>query len=128
MLRLGNWTLVEDRWDLLVANWRAAPLRKRIVLTDNRPAVLSRDETVVTTVPMPVWLEARKKLKKTEDFYFSGAAGRGDRMCEMCNAKLRLTKEFTHAWAFRCEVCKSVEVHGKDKVGGTIGAGETEKS
>jgi hypothetical protein len=50
------------------------------------------------------------------------------RLCELCNAPLKATREFTHAWTFSCEVCKSVEIHGKAQVGGTIGAGEVEKS
>ena len=126
--RLGNWTLVEDRWDLLAANWKRAPLAKRIILTDGRPAVLSKDGSVASTVPMPVWQVIRKRLKRTEDFHLIGTPKSRERVCEMCAASLQVSREYTHAWAFKCPVCKSVELHGKDKVGGVIGAGEEEKT
>ena len=126
--RLGNWTLCEDRWDLLVANWKRAPISKRIVLTDGRPAVLSKDGSVVSTVPMPVWHEQRKRLTRAEDFHLVGSSSKRQRLCELCNAPLKVSKEYTHAWTFACEVCKSVEIHGKSQAGGTIGSGEVEKS
>ncbi len=126
--RLGNWILAEDRWDLLVANWKRAPMSKRIVLTDGRPAVLSKDGSVVSTVPMPVWREQRKKLTRTEDFHLIGSSSKRQRLCEGCNAPLTVSKEYTHAWTFSCPVCKSVEVHGKSQAGGTVGACEMEKN
>ena len=126
--RLGDWTLVTDRWDLLVANWKRAPMSKRIVLTDGRPAVLSKDGSVVSTVPMPVWREQRKKLTRTEDFHLIGSSSKRQRLCEGCNAPLTVSREYTHAWTFSCPVCKSVEVHTKDRAGGTIGQGGVEKT
>ena len=128
VMKLGSWVLYEDRWDLLAANWKRAPLAKRIVLADGRPAVLSKDESVVSTVPMPVWVSIRKQLKRTEDFHLIGEPKARERVCEMCATPLRVSREFTHAWAFKCPVCRSVELHGKDKVGGVVGAGEEEKT
>lgn len=124
--RVGNWLLYEDRFDKLRANWRAAPLHRRIVLTDGRPAVLSSDNTLASTIPMPVWQEVKRKLRRTEDFHLLPQEAR-TRHCEMCTTPLKVTREYSHAWTFKCPSCKSVEVHGKSQVGGTIGAGEVEK-
>jgi len=38
-----------------------------------------------------------------------------------------MTHEFGESWSFKCPSCKTVHVQGKDRVGGTHGAGEPEK-
>ena len=112
-----------------IIDGKAKKVLETVKISQVRPhnAVLSKDGSVVSTVPMPVWVEQRKRLTRTEDFHLIGSPSKRQRLCEGCNAPLEVSKEYTHAWTFSCPVCKSVEVHGKSQTGGTVGAGEVEK-
>jgi len=49
-----------------------------------------------------------------------------EHQCRTCGSAMKMTREFGDTWAFHCQNCKTVHVQGKDKVGGTHGAGEKE--
>jgi cytochrome c2 len=40
---------------------------------------------------------------------------------------MTVVKEFERIWTFRCPTCHSVEIQGKNRIGGTVGGGERER-
>lgn len=123
--RLGDWVVFTVRWDQLASAWRSAEPSRRLVLEDGRPGVLSTDGTRVQTVPRLIWGMIRAHLDE-RPWHDATPLSKRERKCEACGNTLTLTKEYSHAWCFFCPVCKTAEVHGKTRVGGTIGAGERE--
>lgn len=124
--------LFEVAWKDFRADWRKATAAQKVVLDDRRPAVRietrgpdGAPEVRITTIAGPLWERLRPRLQ---------AAMRGDqphrrlRLCGACRAELTVTREYGDSWTFRCPQCRTVEVWGKRIVGGTMGAGEQEKT
>mgnify|MGYP001614642845 CR=1 FL=1 len=120
--------LVETRVDYFLEMWRGAAQENRLVLDDQRPAVHRKDEQgdTILTIHPAAWEHLRTRIKQLL------AAGElkhpaKKRLCEFCSTELKLVREMTDSWVFRCEACHTAEIHGKDFVGGTQGAGQKEK-
>ena len=121
--------LFETRWDLFSAEWRVASAKERVILEDGRPAIRREatdedGEVAFTTLAPELW--NRIRARQREAFLMNPPPAR-TRLCQACRAEMRVTKEYENVWCFRCSVCGSSETWGKDVVGGTRGAGETEK-
>lgn len=114
------------RWTDFLKEWRTADHADKCVLPDGRPAV-RRDgdpRPTYTTVSMPFWDILRHKLKAA---YAARPAPKRVRLCAGCLTEMEVARELAEVWTFRCKRCRSVEIHSKRIVGGTLGAGETEK-
>lgn len=121
----GSW-LIETRLDHFLEAWKASNQDDRLVLIDLRPAVRTRDDQGISikTVHPIVWDQVRhiiKPLLKGGLHHPSRA-----RLCQFCGTEMKVKRELTDAWVFRCDVCKSSEIHGKRLIGGTIGQGDKE--
>ena len=115
--------LIEGRADHFSQLWKAAPIANRVVLEDKRPAVRQVTEQGVTfTTIHPYSWEVLRRLPRNRAILHSRT-----KLCEFCSAELKVSKEYETVWCFTCPVCKSVETHSKQMIGGTVGAGEKEK-
>mgnify|MGYP001561557671 CR=1 FL=1 len=120
-----------DRWDRFSVSWRQATDAERVVLEDGRPAIRREplpDETdgevTFTTLAPELW--ERIKSRQREAFALAPPPPR-TRWCQACRAAMVVSREYDVVWCFRCPTCGSSETWGKDVLGGTRGAGETEK-
>jgi hypothetical protein len=123
----------EDAWGALRQKWRAAPSADQVILEDGRPAVrlyVEDGRVAYQSVPPAVWGEIKGKLAMRSQLIGGGpiAHPKRGRLCVTCGAALEVTKEYGSAWCFRCPICRAVEVFGKDVIGGTVGAGDVEKT
>ena len=110
--------------DFLTA-YKNSQSHERFVLGDGtkRPAVKTG-----TTLGYDIWLTPTELAWDIQ----KSAVGqrdvkRYDHVCHSCGIAMHMTHEYGEAWAFKCSACKTVHVQGKDRVGGTHGAGEPEK-
>lgn len=91
--------------------------------SDGRPAIVT-----VTVLDIPQWITV---TEVAWDIMKSVAGRKGvttnQQPCRTCGSAMQMTRELGHTWSFRCNNCKTVHAFGKDRIGGTIGAGETEK-
>lgn len=123
MTRLPDGQLLyEEHWTNFQREYKAAPLSRRLVLDDGRPAVRLSPESLLAPHPH-VWRVVRAWLRSRHP---DEPPRKRERRCEACGSPMRVARELDWTWAFRCEWCGSLEVQGKDKVGGTVGAGEQE--
>jgi hypothetical protein len=120
--------LVETRVDYFLDLWRTTDHANRLVLEDRRPAVRRQDDhgPTILTIHPAAWEPLRARITQLL------AAGKlthpsRKRLCECCATELTLVRELDSSWVFRCEACRSAEIHSKTIVGGTVGAGEKEK-
>lgn len=116
-------------WREFLADWQGADQAHRVVLTDGRPAVRSEpgegeERSSYTTLHPHVWPMIRRRLKEA---FARVPAAKRVRLCEACRAEMKVAQEHGAVWVFRCPACGSVEIHGKDRIGGTMGAGEKER-
>ena len=114
-------------WKDYVAERHKATPDQRVVLDDGRPAirrVSEAGEISYVTIYEQIWPEIRRKLK---DMMALTPPKKRERLCELCRNPLRVAREYGGCWTFVCDTCKSTEIHGKDRVGGVVGAGEAEK-
>jgi len=120
--------LIETRLDYFLEKWKVAALKDRLVLDDQRPAVRSTtDEGVsLTTIHPEAWMRVRATIKPLLKQQELKHPSRG-RLCEFCGSELKMVREMTDAWVFNCVACHTSEIHGKNLVGGTQGAGIAEK-
>ena len=112
--------LYEGRADHFSQEWNVAPTKDKVVLPDGRPAVRWQKEsgqTAYTTILPYLW-SILKTLPRDRQMVKNRV-----KLCEACGAELKMVKETEQCWSFACDKCKSVEVHGKDFLGGTIGQG-----
>jgi len=123
--------MFNDRWDRFCQSWRVATPRERVVLNDGRPAIRREPspdeedgEITYTTIAPALW--EKIKQRQREAFALTPPPPR-TRLCQACRAPLKVAREYGDCWTFVCDQCKSTEIHGKDLVGGTWGAGEAEK-
>ena len=123
--------LFNERWDRFSQEWHRADHKQRVVLDDGRPAIRREPspdgedgEITFTTLAPELW--NRIKSRQREAFLINPPPPR-TRLCQACRAEMAVTKEYENVWCFKCSVCGSSETWGKDIVGGTRGAGETEK-
>lgn len=125
LTRLEDGTLlVETRWDEFRTEYKRAPLGQRLVLDDGRPAARSSPGTLMAPHPV-AWQLVRHWLKTRHP---DAPAPKRVRLCEACGSEMTVVRELAWTWCFRCPKCSSLEVHGKDVIGGQIGAGEKERS
>lgn len=120
--------VVETRLDHFLEKWKVAPLRDKMALDDGRPAVRTVDDQGInlTTIHPEMWGRVRAIIKPLLKKAELDHPSRG-RMCELCGMTLKLVRELSDTWVFYCDACHTGEVHGKNIVGGTVGAGEKEK-
>jgi hypothetical protein len=117
------------RFDEFLREWRSSPQSSHVILPDKRPAVrrepdvMSERASYVTVHPH-VWEYVRPRLKM---LMATRAHPKRSRLCQACGAEMKVVQEMSDTWSFACEICKSVEIHGKNLIGGVIGAGEVEK-
>lgn len=124
----GSW-LIEGRLDHFLAKWRTAQQFQKTVLPDKRPAVLSMSDeglSIVTLHP-EAWDRVRSKV---EPLLKAGQLQHPhkQRLCEFCGTELKLKRELNDCWVFWCASCETSEIQSKRLVGGTLGAGEEEKT
>ena len=112
------------RWDEFRSDWKLAVPPQRVVLDDGRPAVRSLSGDSYVTIAWPLWECVRERFRES----LVTTAKKREHLCEACHTPMKITHEYEHAWTWTCDVCKSAEIHGKTIVGGTIGAGEHEKT
>lgn len=120
--------LVETRLDYFLDRWKTSAMADRLVLDDQRPAVRSTSPEGVSliTIHPDAWDRVRahiKPLLKQGELVHPNKK----RLCEFCGSELKVKREMTDAWVFHCPACQTSEIHGKNLVGGTLGAGEKEK-
>ena len=115
--------LIEGRADHFSQLWKAAPVASRVVLPDGRPAVreVKMEGVTYTTIHGRAW-EVLRVLPRNRAILHSRT-----KLCEFCSTELKVSKEYETVWCFTCPVCKSVETHSKQMIGGTLGAGTKEK-
>lgn len=119
----GMGVMVECRADQFGETMKTMPKSARCVLTDGRPALITKDEfggVMYITIHAYAW-SILKKIPKHRH------VPSRVRLCEFCRSEMKLAREYETSWTFTCPVCKSVEVHDKRFIGGTRGAGEKEK-
>jgi len=121
--QIGRPLLILTRWAAFAQEWRTAEPSRRMVLSDGRPGILSERSGSVLTLPDPVWQLVKRGFR---DQLQQEPPRKRTRRCEACGADLERAREFEWAWTFVCRRCQSTEVWGKDRVGGTVGAGERE--
>ena len=117
--------LFEGTWRDFMSEWRAATPADRVVLADGRPAVARRqvEPPNFFTIHGQVWEIVRPRLTAA----MQGAPPKKrERLCEVCRTPMGVAREFTDVWSFKCPACRSVQMFGKDVIGGTHGAGEKE--
>lgn len=120
----GSW-LIEERLDEFLRQWKLTARDARVVLEDRRPAIRTHTDPVTyLTIHPYVWDLVKQKLKET---LRGTPPPPRTRRCEGCGGELKVTREYEQVWVFACDRCKSVETHGKNLVGGSVGAGEKEK-
>ena len=116
-------------WREFLQAWRQADQAHRVVLPDGRPAARTDGEGEVppsyTSLHPHVWPVLRARLK--EAFALVPPSSKRVRLCEACRSELKVSREESMVWHFKCETCGSIEIYGKDFVGGTPGAGEKER-
>jgi len=120
--------LMEVRLDEFFTEWQITARRCKVVLDDRRPAIYRPDGEfgpAYVTLPVELWERTRRRIK--ELMRNGWVAPSRTRLCEACGAELKVGLEYDKVWVFKCPVCDSVEIHGKNFVGGTIGAGIKEK-
>ena len=114
------------RWDHLKAEWDAADDQHRVLLHDGRPAVKRDGEPAsFVTVHAKVWEVIRRRQKAAMQVE---PPRKRVRLCRGCRSEMEVVRETTECWSFRCPACQSVDVEGKDQIGGPIGQGEKEKT
>ena len=113
-------------WKSFIADWREAKPENRVVLDDGRPAVRrpDTDPPAYYSIYPQIWPEIRSRLK---EMLAQAPPKKREHLCELCRNPMTVAREYEGVWTFRCDVCKSTEIHGKAQIGGTVGAGETEK-
>lgn len=118
------------RWDHFVKEWRGAPLNRRVVLDDGRPAVRRPPEEdqqgteTYTTIAPALWDTIKKRQREA---FGGNPPPPRTRLCQACRQPMRMVREYSDVWCFKCDTCGSSETWGKQIVGGTRGAGEIEK-
>jgi len=116
-------------WREFLQAWRQADQAHRVVLPDGRPAARTDGEgeepPSYTSLHPHVWPVIRARLK--EAFALVPPSSKRVRLCEACRSEMIVKQETGAVWIFSCDRCKSVEIHGKDRIGGQIGAGDTER-
>ena len=124
-VQVATWREFQDAW-------RAAPVEHRAVFDDGRPCVYrparADEETGLLGAsylsPLPgLWALVRSR---TKELVALREPRKRERNCAACGSAMTLTRELATVWVFHCAVCKAVEQFGKDVIGGTIGAGESE--
>lgn len=121
--------LIETRLDRFLEKWKASDRSNRLVLDDRRPAVRTFDDAGIniTTLHPEAWDRVKliiKPLLKQGEIQHPNK----HRLCEFCGTDLKVKRELHDSWVFRCPSCETNEIHAKALVGGTLGAGEPEKS
>ena len=113
--------------------WLEAELKDRVVLDTGRPAVLTGTDPLdgrrsYHAPHASIWaiVRAQQRHRAQAPGVVVVHPKRG-RLCQQCGAEMEMVREHEHTWAFACPACKSSEVYGKDRLGGTEGAGEAEK-
>ena len=120
--------LVETTAKAFLDEWRQASADHKVVLDDQRPALVRQPDmangepTFLTLMPA-VWdrMKAVGWAKLGEARHPPHA-----RLCEVCSAEMRLTRESAQHWMFKCPRCPTYETWSKAMLGGTIGAGKPE--
>jgi len=106
--------------------WKSATHDEKVVLHDGtrRPAIrkVHQDGRVVFTTIHPEAWAILKRLQRGRTHPYR------QRLCDQCGSLLRIACEREQYWVFRCESCRTAEFHDKRIVGGTLGAGEREKT
>ena len=97
---------------------------KLMVLPDSRPAVaLNAERTSYITLHEALWAEI-ERIRRRGGLTIT----KRERACPQCGVPMRMTHEYTDVWTFQCPQCNSIDMQGKQRVGGTAGAGEEEKT
>jgi hypothetical protein len=116
-------------WREFRADWLAAPREHRGLFDeDRRPCVFrpagadGQEPSYIAPHPM-VWERVRAR---TREAMAQAPPRKRTRRCEACDTELTVARELSGLWVFRCGSCGSTEMFGKDVVGGTVGAGESE--
>lgn len=107
---------------------RDAPASDRVVLPDGRPALRSVSQvgTFYRTLHPLIWQASRKILKEYGARALVQPVSR-TRLCQSCLTPMAVKRELEGIWVLACPMCESVELWGKQLVGGTQGAGDREK-
>lgn len=121
--------LIETRLDHFLEKWKVAALHDKLVLDDRRPAVRTQDDQGynITTIHPEAWARVRaviQPLLKQGQLEHPNK----QRLCEFCGTALKVVRELHDCWVFHCPSCATNEIHAKRLVGGTVGAGEKERT
>lgn len=122
----------EVAWDVFTARYRETPQSRRVVIADgtNRPALYSPPEgfedrgSYLTLLPA-AWEQIKAKMAEA---LAGQPPPKRTRFCRMCRSEMRVAKEYGEVWSLACPKCGGVEVLSKERYGGTMGAGEAEKT
>ena len=109
--------------------WLASSPTDRVVLDDKRPAVRTSDplatEGSYMTLAWPAWDRLKKNFNAL--MVTGKIAPTRSKLCAACGTEMKVHRELTNVWTFRCPSCKTYAIAGKSLIGGQIVAGEEEK-
>lgn len=121
--------LFEGSWSDFLMDWKLAKQADKVVLADRRPAVVRRHpdtgEVSYVTLHPRVWDIARAQF---QEMLRLNPPKKRERLCRACRQPMTISRETTDVWCFKCSRCDTVDIEAKALVGGTIGAGQEEKT
>jgi len=130
LTRLPNGTLLVELDGRAFAEMlKDAPQSTKLQLPDKRPAIakyaprttLEDSEQTYYTLHWYIWERIRSLPQ------YQNVPSR-TRLCDNCGTALKVKEEREDHWLFACPRCDTREFWGKQLIGGTIGAGQREKT